>query len=258
MDCLCRYVIALLAVCSLQACSTAPKPNPTIPGKSARQHMMQRVGAIVVTDRTDIGSWVSRGFPQSQSPGDADGGSATPLTADGYFLTADHVLERIEGRRVFIIYARGGQLTAHRARVVWRSGGSDLALLHITAETPLHYQFTDPQRWLPLGTPILHGGVATGLKSEPGKLSSSIPPERTFTPSRKFKIDIPLQPGDSGGPVLDAFGGLIGINSAVEFLIPMETAFFVNSEANRPNVRMIESLIRKDRAARSQSGGDVE
>jgi hypothetical protein len=48
--------------------------------------------------------------------------------------------------------------------------------------------------------------------------------------------------------VVDAYGALVGVNSAVEFLVPMETAFFVDSEANRPNTRMIDSLIRKDRA----------
>ena len=60
-------------------------------------------------------------------------------------------------------------------------------------------------------------------------------------------MDIPLQPGDSGGPVLDAYGNLVGINSAVEFLVPLETAFFVDSEGNRPNVRKINAIIENDR-----------
>jgi hypothetical protein len=48
--------------------------------------------------------------------------------------------------------------------------------------------------------------------------------------------------------VVDARGGLVGINSAVEFLVPMETAFFVDSEGNRPSTRMIESVMAEDRA----------
>jgi hypothetical protein len=43
----------------------------------------------------------------------------------------------------------------------------------------------------------------------------------------------------------------VGINSAVEFLVPMETAFFIDSEASRPSIRRIESLMRTDRARRS-------
>lgn len=258
MQRLMRYLGLLLAALTVQACSVAPPPDSTIPGPAARKLVLQRVSAVIVTDRSNLRNWVKRGFPMSQAPGDADGGSATPIAPDGYFLTADHVLARMDGRNVFVIHGVGGRLTPYQARVVWRSEGADLALLHIPASTPYHYRFTDPGRWLPIGTPVIHGGIATGFKSDPGKLGTSLPPERAFTGTRKFKIDIPLQPGDSGGPVVDAYGGLIGINSAVEFLVPMETAFFVDSEASRPNTRMIESLIAADRVARSRSGGHVE
>ena len=82
----------------------------------------------------------------------------------------------------------------------------------------------------------------------PGKLLTTLEPEHAFTGTRKFKINIPLLPGDSGGPVVDAYGDLVGINSTVEFLVPMETAFFVDSEANRPNTRAIAALLKADRA----------
>jgi hypothetical protein len=39
----------------------------------------------------------------------------------------------------------------------------------------------------------------------------------------------------------------VGIKSAVEFLVPMETAFFVDSEGNRPNTDEIEKIIQRDR-----------
>lgn len=248
----------MLALCAVPACSVVPPPDPTIPGPAVRKLVLQRVSAVIVTDRSNLNNWVRRGFPMSQAPGDADGGSATPITADGYFLTADHVLARMDGRHVFVIHGVGGRLTPHRARVVWRSEGADLALLHIPANTPHHYRFTDPKRWLPAGSTVIHGGIATGFKSDPGKLGTSLPPERAFTGTRKFKIDIPLQPGDSGGPVVDAFGGLIGINSAVEFLVPMETAFFVDSEASRPSTRTIESIIAADRAGKNRHDARVE
>jgi S1-C subfamily serine protease len=248
----------LLAAVAVQACAVAPQPDPTPPGAGVRKHVLQRVSAIIVTDRSDLDSWVKRGFPVSQAPGDADGGSATPVSPDGYFLTADHVLERMEGRGIYVIYGGGGPLTPHRARVVWRSKGADLALLRIDVKTPLYYQFTHPRRWLPIGTPVVHGGIATGFNSDPGKLGTSLPPSTGFRRTRKFKIDIPLQPGDSGGPVVDAHGGLVGINSAVEFLVPMETAYFVDSEASRPNPAMIQSLIEKDRARNSRASVNVE
>ena len=248
----------LLAALFVQACAVAPAPDPTVPGVDARRMVMQRVAAVIVTNQQNLHHWVNRGFTTSQSPGDADGGSATPISPDGYFLTADHVLASMSGRNVFVIYGRRGNLVPARARVVWRSEASDLALLHISAPTPNYYRWTPTERWLPIGTPVIHGGIATGSKSAPGKLGTSIPPEHSFTGNRTFKIDIPLQPGDSGGPVVDAHGALVGINSAVEFLVPMETAFFVDSEGNRPNTVKIEAIIQDDRARNIAAAISVE
>lgn len=252
------FLALLLAALAVPACSVAPPPDTTPPSPNVRRLVLKRVSAVIVTENKNLHRWVKRGFPAAHAPGDADGGSATPITADGYFLTADHVLARMDDRFVYVIYGGGGPLKPHHARVVWRSEGADLALLHVPISTPLHYQFSNPSRWLPIGTPVMHGGIATGFNSDPGKLGTSLPPEGPFTRTRKFKIDIPLQPGDSGGPVVDAYGDLVGINSAVEFLVPMETAFFVDSEASRPNTRMIATLIENDRVARGVMAGSVE
>ena len=97
----------------------------------------------------------------------------------------------------------------------------------------------------PRGDPWRHGH-----RSPHFALRSPLAPEGAFTGTRPFKIDIPLEPGDSGGPVVDAFGNLVGINSAVEFLIPLETAIFIDSEGNRPNTRKIAEIINRDRKGR--------
>ena len=243
-----RRIGCLLLVCFLQACSVMPPPDPMMPGQKARNMVVQRISAVMVTDHDDASRWANSGFPVTCKSGEADGGSATPISPDGYFLTANHVLARMAGRKVFVIYGCVSSVTPVLARVVWRSARADLALLHIPVPTGFYYQWTYPDRWLPEGSGVIHGGIATGLNAKFGKLSTSLAPESAWTVSRKFKIDIPLQPGDSGGPVVDAYGALVGVNSAVEFLVPMETAFFVDSEATRPNTRRIESLMRSDRS----------
>lgn len=258
MERLSRYLWLLLAVIGVQACTVTPPPDPTVPGPAVRKLVLQRVSAVIVTDRKNLSDWVKRGFPMSQAPGDADGGSATAISSDGYFLTADHVLARMDGRHVYVIHGVKGELSPHRARVVWRSERGDLALLHIPSSTPHHYQFTAFDKWLPLGTPVIHGGIATGFNSGWGRLGTTLRPETRFTGTRKFKLDIPLQPGDSGGPVVDAYGGLVGINSAVEFLVPMETAFFVDSEASRPNTRILQQIIDADRTGKNRAPASVE
>ena len=238
----------------LAACSNAPPQPPpgsmAIPGEIARQIVRERLSAVVVTSRNELGSWVNQRFSIDNAPGDADGGSAAPITEDGYFLTADHVLARCSGKNVFIIYGSGGRIITEKARIVWRSQPEDLALLHIPRRTAYYYHWTPADQWLSPGHGIIHGGMATGFRSSPGRLRTALSPEGAFTGNRPFKIDIPLQPGDSGGPVVDAFGKLVGINSAVEFLVPMETAIFIDSEGNRPNTGKIAAIIRKDRASR--------
>lgn len=230
-----------------QSCSICPPPDLVVPSQSTRQIVAERTAAVVVTRRKNIDAWMKTHLASSQDPDDADGGSAVPISVDGYFLTADHVLARMGGRNVFIISGRGQRLTVDKARVVWRSKASDIALLHIPAPTPYFYEWTPREQWLPEGTRVIHGGISTGAKSTAGKLCTTLAPEGVLTGNRSFKLDIPFQPGDSGGPVVDAYGHLVGINSAVEFLVPMETAFFVDSEANRPNTLKIQELIKKDR-----------
>lgn len=258
MYCNLRLTGVLVAAGFFQACAVAPAPDSKIPGAVVRRMIVQRVSAAVVTDQSNLKNWVSCGFSSSQTPSDADGGSATPISSDGYFLTADHVLAHVNGRNVFVIYGNRGRLIPKKARVVWRSEASDLALLHIPEKTPYYYRWTAADRWLSPGTGVVHGGIATGFKSAPGMLGTPISPESFLTGNRAFKIDIPLQPGDSGGPVVDAYGALVGINSAVEFLIPMETAFFVDSEANRPNTRKLEAIIQMDRSRNISSATSVE
>ena len=258
MEKIVRFSGLLLVSYLAQACSYAPPPDQVAPSSATRQIVAERVSAVVVTDRPNLNKWVNRNFSTSQAPDDADGGSAVPISEDGYFLTADHVLAKMAGRNVFLIYGQGGRLAPAKARVVWRSEASDLALLHIPVRTPYFYRWTPPEQWLPAGTRVIHGGIATGFKSGDGKLGTTLAPQGTFTGNRTFKMDIPLQPGDSGGPVVDAYGRLVGINSAVEFLVPMETAFFVDSEGNRPNTRHIDTVMELDRSRIRQQQVSLE
>jgi S1-C subfamily serine protease len=243
-----RLITVALVAIGVPACTMVPPPPPadeTPPGRGVRRLAAARLTAVVISGKNELSPWIESRFTQGQSPEDADGGSAAPISPDGYFLTADHVLARAAGRNVFVIHGQQGGLKATKARIVWRSAGTDLALLHIPIATPAFYTWTPPDRWLPEGTPLVHAGIATGFRSDPGKLVTAIPPGRRN--AARFKHDIPLEPGDSGGAVIDARGRLVGINSAVEFLVPLETAFFIESEANRPNVRALQRLMEIDR-----------
>lgn len=244
-----NFFWVLMMVGAMTGCVSPPPPvvDAPTPSRDVYRAAAKRFAAIVVSEKDDVDGWLGSKFSQSDAPKNADGGSAIPITHDGYFLTADHVLARSPGRKVVVILRREGRLRATPARVVWRSADDDLALLHAPIATPEFYRWSPPSVWLPQGTPIMHAGIATGFKSPSGRLLSPIHPESALSGNQRFKHDIPLEPGDSGGAVVDSKGNLVGVNSAVEFLVPLETAFFIESEANRPNVGRLMRRIETDR-----------
>lgn len=246
-----RIQVTIAASCLAflwQACAPAPAPVMLPPpGKEIYRTAAQRMTAVIISASPNVDSWARGRFSKVDAPKDADGGSAAPITSDGYFLTADHVLAGAKGRNIFVLYGSRGRLGATKARIVWRSPATDLALLHSPISTPEYYEWSAPSQWLPQGFPVMHAGVSTGFQSVAGKLITPIPPETRLSSARRFKYDIPLAPGDSGGAVVGANGRLIGVNSAVEFLVPLETAFFIESEANRPNVGKLNAIIAADR-----------
>ena len=258
-----RQILPRIPIATLRSCmvpwmlggllaSCSPTPPPTVtnaptPGPQVYHAAAKRFAAVVVSKEDNIDEWLGRNFRQRDAPNDADGGTATPITADGYFLTADHVIRTADERQIYIVQRRDGRLRASAARVVWRSADDDLALLHSNVPSAYHYRWTPSDAWLPRGLPVMHAGVATGFKDASGKLVSAIPPDTKFSGNRRFKHDIPLAPGDSGGPVIDHRGLLVGVNSAVEFLVPLETAFFIESEGNRPNIARLMKRIERDR-----------
>ena len=248
-----RWLMILLLAASspvlLNSCA-APSTvivKPTPPGPEVYRMAAQRLTAIVVSSDTNVDAWIGGRLTPSRAPKDADGGSAVPIAPDGYFLTADHVLATASGRNIYVIYGANGGLGAARARVIWRSGDGDLALIHAPIATPYFYEWTPSGQTLPAGTGVMHAGIATGFRSPSGKLITPVRPDRSFGRPQRFKHDIPLEPGDSGGPVVDSRGLLVGVNSAVEFLVPLETAFFIESEANRPNVGNLQAAMARDR-----------
>ncbi len=244
-----RLLSLLMILLPLASCMMEPIPqvDRRPPSRESLQYAQQRVSAIIVTRQNDITNWVRGGFIKSQTPPGTDGGTACPITADGYFLTADHVVKNHATQAVHLLYGRGRQLQIGRGRVIWRDARNDIALLHAPVVTPAFYRFAPPTTPIPEGTTVFHGGLTTGLKPQFGALNTTIPAQSIFTGAQPFRIDIPLQPGDSGGPILDARAQLIGINSSVEFLIPLETPIFTESSGVRPNVRKVMKIIENDR-----------
>ncbi len=133
-------------------------------------------------------------------------------TADGHVLTADHTVEREEEIPVGLGDGRTAQ-----GRLVARDPGSDLALLKIEASdlVPAARASDDEVKIghivLSIGRPGTAGVMASlGIVSA---LGGQWRTSRGGQLERFVRTDATLYPGFSGGPLVDAAGRVVGVNS---------------------------------------------
>jgi len=156
-------------------------------------------------------------------------GSGVAYAGD-LILTADHILEREE--EITILAADG---TETAAKLAGRDPGSDLALLRLersalTAATPAPDKARIGQLALVLGRPS-----EEGLQASLGVISAIGGPLRTGQGAlleRYIRTDAISYPGFSGGPLVDASGQVLGINTSglargMPLTIPTELAWQV-------------------------------
>ncbi len=139
-------------------------------------------------------------------------GSGFIVTADGYVVTSNHVVE--DATRIQVVLNDGKRLSA---AVQGRDPKTDLALLKVEVDGELPYvAFGDsdsarPGDWVvAIGNPFGLGGTATtGIISARGRDIHSGPYDDYL------QIDAPINRGNSGGPLFDTSGKVIGVNTAI-------------------------------------------
>ena len=139
-------------------------------------------------------------------------GSGFVIDPDGYIVTNNHV---IEGAGEITVILHDG--TRHTAKVKGRDPKTDLALLKIESSEELPYvRFGDSEKakvgdWVvAVGNPFgLGGSVSAGIISARGRDIQAGPYDDYL------QIDAPINRGNSGGPLFDASGKVVGINTAI-------------------------------------------
>ncbi len=167
-------------------------------------------------------------------------GSGFIVTPDGYLLTNHHVAEA------------GGSITAtlddgseQAAELVGGDADTDIAVLRMAAPQPLpHLALGDSQR-LRVGQVVIAIGnpqglaqtVTTGVVSALGR---SLRAKNGRLIDGVIQTDASLNPGNSGGPLLDTRAQVVGVNTAIVagaqalcFAVPSDTARWVLSEVLR-------------------------
>jgi len=139
-------------------------------------------------------------------------GSGFVISADGLIVTNNHVVDEADEILVFLPDGK-----RHVAHVVGADEKTDLAVLKIDAGYPLHFvEFGDSDTaqvgdWvMAIGNPFgLGGSVTLGIVSARNRNINSGPYDNFI------QTDAAINQGNSGGPLFDMNGKVVGINTAI-------------------------------------------
>jgi len=183
---------------------------------------MERPAASHSDDEQEIpfppGSPFERFFKRFGTPNAPSGpevitgqGSGFFISADGYAVTNNHVVEHAESVKVTTDDGKG-----YTAKVIGTDSRTDLALIKIEGGGNFPYvKLADSTPrvgdWvLAVGNPFGLGGTVTaGIVSARGRDIGAGPYDDFI------QIDAPVNKGNSGGPTFDVDGNVIGVNTAI-------------------------------------------
>lgn len=184
------------------------------------------------------------GIPQDYGYGDGRpqyreqraGGSGVIISEDGYVVTNNHVVDGASKLRVKLYDGR-----TFDGKLIGTDSATDLALVKIDAEDlpTLPFGSSDALRlgeWvLAIGSPFdLQSTITAGIVSAKARQLGAIPND--FRIESFIQTDAAVNPGNSGGALVNTHGELVGINT----LIKSQTGSYVGYSFAIP-----ESIVRK-------------
>ena len=195
----------------------------------------------------------SRGMPNQPAP--RGEGSGFVISEDGYILTNAHVVDDAEEVTVKMTDRR-----EYTAKVVGYDKRTDVAVLKIDAKGLPVVRIGDPSKLKPgewvvaIGSPfgfdnsVTAGIVSAIARSLPGEDSNYVP---------FIQTDVAVNPGNSGGPLFNLNGEVVGINSQIysrtggymglSFAIPIDIASGIKDQ-----------LVRTGKVSRGRIGVGIQ
>jgi len=174
-----------------------------------------------------------RGQPQDEEV-QRGVGSVFIISNDGYVLTNAHVVDGADEVLVTLTDRR-----EFKAKVLGSDARSDVALLKVEANNLPHLLIGDSDKirvgeWvIAIGSPFnLENTVTAGIISAKARDTGDLLP--------MIQSDVAVNPGNSGGPLINMFGKVIGINSqiatlsggynGISFAVPIDEAMRVSEQ----------------------------
>ena len=177
--------------------------------KTAVGEAVKVIGPSVVTITSDV----MNDFGQSGQ----SAGTGVIITSDGEILTNNHV---VEGAQTIMVRL-AGQVDPVPGTLLATDPSNDLALIKINGKDLPAATFADPNT-IAVGDPVVAMGYALALDGEPTVTAGIVSAlNRTLTTGGEtaldglIQTDTAISSGNSGGPLVNMKGQVIGINTAV-------------------------------------------
>ncbi|MFI3267335.1 MAG: Do family serine endopeptidase [Rikenellaceae bacterium] len=156
----------------------------------------------------------SQGNPQQRES--RSGGSGVIISKDGYIITNNHVIEDATELKVTLSDER-----SYPAKLIGTDPTTDIALIKIEADDLPTIPFGDSEKlrlgeWvIAVGNPYsLNSTVTAGIVSAKGRNLDVIPSQ--FRIESFIQTDAAVNPGNSGGALVNTKGELVGINTVIK------------------------------------------
>ncbi len=233
--------------------ATQPKPSsvsPTVDDSDLLDAYSRAVTQVVrEVSPSVVNIEITQNRPNGAGKPARGSGSGFVITPDGFIVTNSHVVH--DASQIHVVFSDGAR---HEARIIGDDPETDIAVIRADASGLSPVALGDSstlqvgQLVIAIGNPYgfqttVTAGVVSAMgrtfRSASGRLIDSV-----------IQTDAALNPGNSGGPLVNSRGEVIGVNTAVIlpapglcFAIPANTAKFVAAR-----------LIRDGKITRSQIG----